>query len=91
MTLGEKEYLYDANNYLITSVHLPATFQVVNATQDEPYLGLLLKIDIHELSQLMIDSNLSVPRSRQPQRCIATGEVTLPLLMDISKTGKSTG
>lgn len=78
--LENDSFVYDANNYLLASVHLPATYQVISASPDKPYLGLLLKFDMRELSQLMIDSNLPSPRTKQIDRCMTTGEVTLPLL-----------
>jgi len=39
-----------------------------------------LKLDQREISQLMVDSNLPIPRPQQSSRGMATGEVTLPLL-----------
>lgn len=78
--LADESYVYDANNYLITSVHLPTTYQVITASPDEPYLGLLMKIDQREMSQLMVDSNLPAPRTQQTKRGMATGEVNIPLL-----------
>jgi AraC-like DNA-binding protein len=78
--LGEDTYLYDAHHYLITSVHLPTIVQIVEASPDKPYLGLRLKFDLREVSQLMVDSNLPQPRSSQSSRGMATGEATLPLL-----------
>jgi len=78
--LENDTFVYDVNNYLIASVHLPTTYQVVMASRDQPYLGLLLKFDLRELSQLMVDSNLPSPRTQQSTRAMATGEVTVPLL-----------
>jgi AraC-like DNA-binding protein len=78
--LEDETFVYDANHYLLASVHLPTTYQVIAASPEAPYLGLVLKFDMRELSQLMIDSNLPAPRSRQIDRCMATGEMTLPLL-----------
>lgn len=78
--LGDEEYAYDIHNYLITSIHLPATFRVVEASSAKPYLSLLLKIDMRELAQLLVDSNLSPLSTRQSPRGMAVGEVTLPLL-----------
>jgi len=78
--LEDESFDYDPHNYLLSSIHLPATYQVISASPDEPYLGLVLKFDMRELSQLMIDSNLPSPRNRGVDRCMATGEVTLPLL-----------
>lgn len=78
--LGEDTYVYDAHHYLITSVHLPTVVQIIEASPEKPYLGLRLMLDLREISQLMVDSNLPQPRAQQSSRGMATGEVTLPLL-----------
>ena len=78
--LGDDSYLYDRHHYLITSVHLPTVVQVVEASQERPYLGLRLTFDQREVSQLMVDSNLPPPRAQQSGRGMAVGEVTLPLV-----------
>ncbi len=78
--LGEETFVYDAHHYLITSVHLPTVVQITRASRERPCLGLVLKLDLREMSQLMADSNLPLPRSQQSSRGMATGEVTLPLL-----------
>jgi len=78
--LGDDTYVYDASHYLITSVHLPTVVQIIEASPEKPYLGLRLKLDQREISQLMVDSNLPPPRAQQSSRGMATGEVTLPLL-----------
>jgi AraC-like DNA-binding protein len=78
--LGDEIYVYDAQHYLLTSVHLPTVVQIIEASQERPYLGLRLKFDLHEVSQLMADSNLPPPRSQESSRGMATGEVTLPLV-----------
>lgn len=83
--LEDETFVYDTNNYLLASVHMPTTYQVISATPEEPYLGLLLKFDMRELSQLMIDSNLPSPRNTQIERGMATGEMTLPLLSAIQR------
>ncbi len=78
--LANDSYVYDVDHYLITSVHLPTTFQVIKASPDEPYLGLLLKIDLREMSQMMVDSNLPAPRTQQAGCGMMIGEVTPALL-----------
>jgi AraC-like DNA-binding protein len=78
--LGDDSYVYDAHHFLITSVDLPASVQVIKASQEKPYLGLVMNIDQREISQLMVDSNLPPPRPQQSSRGMATGEVTLPLI-----------
>lgn len=78
--LGDDTYVYDAHHYLITSVHLPTVVQIIDASEERPYLGLRLTLDMREISQMMVDSNLPAPREQQSSRGMATGEVTLPLL-----------
>ncbi|GMV94853.1 MAG: AraC family transcriptional regulator [Candidatus Hydrogenedentota bacterium] len=85
VTLGDDTYVYDAHRYLITSVHLPTVFQIIDASEAKPYLGLRLMLDQREISQLMLDSNLPAPRTQQSSRGMATGEVTLPLLSAIQR------
>ena len=78
--LGDDTYVYDASHYLITSVHLPTIVQITEASPEKPYMGLRLKFDLREVSQLMVDSNLPQPRPQQSSRGMATGEVTPQLI-----------
>jgi AraC-like DNA-binding protein len=78
--LGDDTYVYDAHHFLLTSVDLPTVVQVIEACREKPFLGLLLKLDQRQISQLMVDSHLPPPRAQQSSRGMATGEVTLPLL-----------
>jgi AraC-like DNA-binding protein len=80
VVLGDDTYVYDPNHFLITSVDLPTVWQIIEASREKPCLGLVLKLDQREISQLMVDSNLPAPRAQQSSRGMATGEVTLPLL-----------
>src|SRR5208283_1862779 len=59
--LGDDTYVYDAHHYLITSVHLPTVVQIIKASREKPYLGLRVKLDKHEIAQLMVDSNFTSP------------------------------
>ena len=78
--LGDDTFVYDEQHFLITSVDLPTFVQIIKASREKPCLGLILKLDQREMSQLMVDSNLPPPRPQQSSRGMATGEVTLPLL-----------
>jgi AraC-like DNA-binding protein len=78
--LGDDTYVYGERHFLITSVNLPTVVQITKASREKPCLGLILKLDQREISQLIVDSNLPFPRPQQSSRGMATGEVTLPLL-----------
>jgi AraC-like DNA-binding protein len=83
--LGEDVYVYDAHHFLITSVDLPVVAQVIEATKEKPWLGLMLKLDQREIAQLMLDSNLPSPRTQQASRGMAISEVTVPLLKSFQR------
>lgn len=78
--LGDETFIYDAQHYLITSVHLPTVVQIIEASPEKPYLGLRLTFDLREVSQLMADSQLPPPKTRESSRGMATGTVNRPLL-----------
>lgn len=78
--LGDEEYVYDENHMLITSVGLPVMANVVRASKEIPLLSLVLKIDLRMAAQLMVDSNLPLPRNRQPGRGMAVCEVSEQLI-----------
>lgn len=78
--VGGDTYVYDTHHFLITSVDIPTTVQVIKASPQKPCLGLVLELDMREISQLVVDGNLPQPRLQPSSRGMATGEVTLPLL-----------
>lgn len=54
--LGAETYHYDPLNFLVVSVTLPMSGQVIEATPEKPYLCLRLDIDRDELAKLLIDA-----------------------------------
>ncbi|WP_084306561.1 AraC family transcriptional regulator [Phytopseudomonas flavescens] len=54
--LGAERYFYDPLNYLVASVTLPVTGQVVEATAELPYLSLKLDIDPALISGLLAEA-----------------------------------
>jgi AraC-like DNA-binding protein len=78
--LGDEAFLYDTNHFLITSVDMPTVVRVVKASKEKPCIGLVLKLDRREISQLMVDSALPAPQSQQTSRGMALSRITLPLL-----------
>jgi len=70
----------DVHHFLLTSVDLPTVVQIIHASWEQPYLGLILNLDRREIAQLLVHSHLPPPRAQQASRGMATGKVTLPLL-----------
>lgn len=74
--LGQDSYTYDANHFLISSVNLPITANIMEASEEKPYLGLIMELDLQEISQLIVDSELSFNNSKEAQKGIAVGELS---------------
>lgn len=78
--LGDDTYVYDTSHYLFSGLHLPVIAQVLEASQQKPYLGLRLTFDYRDISQLMADSQLPAPRRQKTDRGMVAGELTVPLV-----------
>lgn len=57
--LGDRLYNYDRSKYLVVSVDLPVIGQVVEATDEEPYLCLRLDLDPVMLGAVMLEAGLA--------------------------------
>ncbi|TOQ66880.1 AraC family transcriptional regulator [Vibrio parahaemolyticus] len=78
--LGEESFIYDANHFLISSVDLPIIANIIEASEEQPYLGLIIELDLTEISQLIVDSELAFTQSKEAQKGIAVGELSESLL-----------
>jgi AraC-like DNA-binding protein len=52
--LNDEVFHYDALNYLVVSVTLPAMGQVLEASVERPYLCLRLNLDLEEIARLLL-------------------------------------
>ncbi|HHG3513495.1 TPA: AraC family transcriptional regulator N-terminal domain-containing protein [Vibrio parahaemolyticus] len=78
--LGEESFIYDANHFLISTVDLPIIANIIEASEEQPYLGLIMELDLTEISQLIVDSELAFTQSKEAQKSIAVGELSESLL-----------
>lgn len=86
MLVGGEAYPYDVNRFLITSLDLPANSQIVTASPDKPCLGLVLKLDLRIMAELIAQGGLPSPLERSIDRGIGAGlgKVT-PVLLEAFK------
>lgn len=90
VVLGADTLVYDSGRYLVTSLDLPAVATILEASPEQPYLALVLRLDLREIAGLMLSGQLPVhpapalagrvPREPGEHRAMAIGRVTLPLL-----------
>lgn len=78
--LGEEVYVYDAQHYLILSVPLPFSTET-EASEAEPMLAVTLRLDLIELTDLI----LMIDRSGRHQQGTPLGIVSTPLEGDLAE------
>ncbi|WP_153111011.1 AraC family transcriptional regulator [Propionivibrio limicola] len=86
MLVGGEAYPYNVNRFLITSLDLPANSQIVTASPEKPCLGLVLKLDLRIMAELIAQGGLPLPAERSHDRGIGIGLGTVtPLLLEAFK------
>lgn len=79
MLMGGASYAYDTRRFLITSLDLPASSQVIEASPEQPCLGLVLKLDLRMMAELIAQDGLPPPHERTAQS-MGLGTITPRLL-----------
>ncbi len=64
--LGEETYRFDPLHYLVVSMPLPLSSQILDATPEHPFLSLRLDLDLAQIGALMLD----MPHHAPPKPCI---------------------
>lgn len=78
--LGDKVYLYNQDQYLIVSVDLPVSGQIIEAEPETPYLCFRLDLDAAMLGELMIEAGLAAPTGQPPSSGLTLSPATSELL-----------
>jgi AraC-like DNA-binding protein len=78
--VGKTTYLCDGSNFLLTSVDLPVVSQVTAATEKEPMLGLILKLEMPAVREILSQQEFHLEESADA-RGMAVG-ATFPELLD---------
>lgn len=83
MLVGGEAYPYDINRFLITSLDLPANSQVITASLEKPCLGLVLKLDLRIMAELIAQGGLPFPAERSSDKGVGIGLGTVtPVLLE---------
>lgn len=87
MLAGGEAFPYDVHRFLLTSLDIPANSQVTVASPQQPCLGLILKLDLRTMAELIAQGGLSAPAERSTDRRvgIGLGAVTPGLLDPIKR------
>jgi AraC-like DNA-binding protein len=78
--LGGKTLLYDTSRFLLTSVDLPVSSKVVEASSESPYLCLRLKLDMALVREILSQEECNMPLVPSDGPGMATSDTTAELL-----------
>ena len=78
--LGDDCYRYDANHYLITAAALPTATRVTEASEERPYLGVVLGLDPALVGSVMVEAGHPAPGNHAAVRAFDVGPLEAGLL-----------
>jgi AraC-type transcriptional regulator N-terminus len=78
--LGDSLYRYDSAHYLITTAALPITSRITEASEERPYLGLVLRLDPTLVGSVMVEASHPAPRGHAAVRAIDVSPLDAGLL-----------
>lgn len=56
--LGEERYVYDPAHYLLTTVELPVVSQLLEASNEQPYLSIRVRLDSALVGSVLMEADL---------------------------------
>jgi AraC-like DNA-binding protein len=78
--LGHRTFIYDESRYLLTSVDLPIVSQVIEASEEVPFLALALSLEMSVIREFLSHEEMLVPAAPMDTPAMATSETTVELL-----------
>jgi AraC-like DNA-binding protein len=78
--LGRTTFIFDESRFLLTSLDLPVISQVIEASEEVPYLCFFLKLEISVVRELLSREEIHAPEAPSNNPAMATGETTSELL-----------
>ena len=78
--LGDDRYRYDADHYLVTAAALPTATRVTEASEERPYLGVVLGLDPALVGSVMVEASHPAPREHVAVRAFQVSPLDADLL-----------
>jgi len=78
--LGGSIFIFDESRYLLTALDLPVICNVIEASEEVPYLSFVLKLEMPIVRELLGREEFQATGVPPDKPAIATGEVTAELL-----------
>jgi AraC-like DNA-binding protein len=78
--LMDETYVYDPLNYLVVSVTLPVVGQIIEASEERPYLCLRINVDRKLIGELLLQAGPTLVRQRESDRGLYVAKTDAGLL-----------
>jgi len=79
--LADEHFRYGSDHYIVASVDLPVTGQVVKASSDIPYLAVKLEFTPSQILDVLSDADIRVGKGKNAKRAMFVNK-TGPFLLD---------
>lgn len=80
VVLGKERLMYGAGSYIVASVDLPVTGQVIQASTTAPYLALKMEFTPSQVFDVVRETNRSPNQSKDSKRAMFVSDVEPPML-----------
>lgn len=83
--LAQDRFIYTPTDYLVASVDLPATAQVVEASPDVPYLALKLEMTPNDILEVLRETQMKAGRKESAKRGMYVTKMNKSLLDAVTR------
>lgn len=85
ITIGTETHCYRPMNMLLTSSDIPTFAKVCEASKDEPFLAILLKLDLTLLPELLAENTFQLLQEDNQQLAQQVVHTTAPILQAVTR------
>ena len=79
LRLAGEPFIYDRNSFIVASVDLPVSAQVIEASPECPALGFKLELDAREIANMLLEAPLPTAPEHACSRALFLGRTTEPI------------
>lgn len=79
-TLADTTFIFDPSRYLLTSLDLPVICNVIEASEDVPYLCFVMKLEMSAVRELLSREEIHASQASADSPAMSTGKTTAELL-----------
>ena len=84
--IGEEMFGYDPRTYLLASTHVPAKVKITEASEEKPYLSLMISFSMEQIFEVLKEIDRGNTKYiQQPKRGLYFGDIETKLIEPITR------